>query len=488
MSDEVGTSANNIETGEAAEGISNADSLQKDTLSASDYVNRLQTDTPTEPEHTRFLQSGTPSASDRTSFLQQRSPRIAGTDTETPRTNQTIPLRAIHGETWIVVVEEPFLPADAGGRVETFTFLTAAASAGIRLRVLVPTRKILDIEQYERSVPGAAVVTLPRDDSVRSHLTTRPFVHASRPTGPLRRALAKTPRRADAVISYSCRSAHLGEQIAGAWRIPHLVRAHNIDSEYFRVLAQSSSGPRAVAYQLEYHKLRRAEHALHHSTLVTCIADISTDDHEWRRRKASVPTFHLPPFLPASALATADAGAGVERISDRVIFVGSLDTPTNVEALRWFLGQCWPAIRARRPAASLDVVGRRADTALLAWLRGHDGVRVYTDVPSVADYVAAASVSVNPMRSGSGVNIKVVEAMAAGTPVVSTGAGSRGLGWQPERDILVAETPTAFTDATCRLLADPELARKIGEAGRSFVTAELAWTRLVDSIRIHLGA
>jgi glycosyltransferase involved in cell wall biosynthesis len=388
-----------------------------------------------------------------------------------------------------VVVEEPFLPVDAGGRVETFTFLTAAATAGIKLKVLVPAREILDIEHYEKSVPGAAVIALPRDDSPLSHLTPRPFIHASRPTGPLRRALARTPRQADAVISYSCRSAHLGEQIAKAWRIPHLVRAHNIDSEFFRALARSSSGPRATAYKLEYRKLRRAERALHHSKSVSCIADISIDDHEWRRARASVPTFHLPPFLPASTLTADETWAGGdERIPDRAIFVGSLDTPTNIEALRWFLGRCWPAVRARRPTASLDVVGRRPDAELLTWLRGHDGVHVHTDVPSVAGYVAAASVSLNPMQSGSGVNIKVIGAMAVATPVVSTGTGSRGLAWQPDRDILVADTPTAFAEATCRVLADPTLARKIGAAGRDFVTTELDWTRLIEEIRAHLVA
>jgi glycosyltransferase involved in cell wall biosynthesis len=356
------------------------------------------------------------------------------------------------------------------------------------MKVLVPTREELDIEHYEKSVPGAAIIPLPRDDSPLSLVTTRPFVQSSRPVGPLRRALTRTPRQADAVISYSCRSAHLGEQIARVWRIPHLVRAHNVDSEFFRALARNSSGIRAVAYELEYHRLRRAERSLHHSPFVTCIADISIDDHEWRRSRASVPTFHLPPFLPAQTLAAGRSTADGERIPNRAIFVGSLDTPTNVEALRWFLDQCWPAVRARRPEASLDIVGRRADTELLTWLRGHDGVMVHTDVPSVTGYVASASVSLNPMRSGSGVNIKVIEAMGAATPVVSTETGSRGLDWAPGRDILVAEEPDAFVDAVCRLLADPTLARKVGEAGRDFVVAELDWARLIGRLRTHLGA
>ncbi|MEX5631279.1 glycosyltransferase [Parafrankia sp. FMc2] len=394
-------------------------------------------------------------------------------------------------ERWIVVVEEPFLPSDAGGRVETFSFLTAASAAGIRMQVLVPSRTDLDIAAYEEAVPGAAVIRLPRDDSPLAHLSPRPFIHASRPVGPLRRALEHTPPRADAVISYSCRTSHLGEEIARIWRLPHLVRAHNIDSEFFHVLARSSTGPRAVAYELEYHRLRLAEQEMHHSPLINAIADISVEDHEWRQARASVPTYHLPPFLPASTVAAARAAGGltsVERAPEKLVFVGSLDTPTNIEALRWFLGGCWPTVLMRHPSATLQVVGRRPEDGLADWLGGFEGVELHTNVPSVVGYVAGATVSVNPMRSGSGVNIKAIEAMSAGTPVVSTPTGSRGLGWRPGEHLLVADDPGAFADAICGLLENPWLAAEIGTAGREFVLRELDHATLIARIRGMLAS
>ncbi|WP_239310397.1 glycosyltransferase [Frankia sp. Cj3] len=389
-------------------------------------------------------------------------------------------------ERWIVAVEEPFLPADAGGRVETLTFLAAAAAAGIGLRVLVPTPTALDLAAYQAAVPGAVVIELPRDLSVSAHLGLAPYAYASRPIGALRRVLAVTPPCAEAVISYSCRVAHVGEQIAQAWRIPHLVRAHNIDSQYFRELAGAASWMRSVAYGIEYRKLRRAERVLHRSPTVTCIADISAEDHAWRRARCGTRAMHLPPFLPAQ-VGTASAEAGmIKRDPGRLLFVGSLDTPTNTEALRWFLAHCWPAVRARHPYASLQVVGRRGEAGLVAWLRGHEQVRVHTDVTSVWGYVTRAAVSLNPMRSGSGVNIKMVEAMGAGTAVVSTGVGSRGLGWIPGRDLLVADDARGFTDAVCRLLDAPGLAVRIGAAGRAFVSRELDRDVLLERVRSAL--
>jgi len=419
-------------------------------------------------------------------------------------------------ERWIVVTEEPFLPADAGGRVETFGFLTAASNAGIRTQVLVPTKGDLDVGAAEKALPGAAVIRLPRDTSPLAHLRTRPYMHASRPVGPLRRALLATPPRADAVISYSFRSARLGEEIARVWRLPHLVRAHNVESAYFRALARGSGGPRAAAYELEHRKLLLAERALHHSPLVTAIADISLDDHEWRRERTSVRTLHLPPFLPLRALATGAAGTPAvpapRGAGPTVVFVGSLDTPPNIEALRWFVDGCWPGVRARQPDAVLRVVGRRPEPGLADWLRGIPGAELFTDVPSVDDYVATATVSVNPMRSGSGVNIKAIAAMALGTPVVSTTTGSRGLGWTPARfwptetparfgptetpagsglagaHLVVADEPAAFAAAVCGLLAAPREAARLGDSGRAYVRRTLDHEALIQRIRDQLAA
>ncbi|MGF7234639.1 MAG: glycosyltransferase [Frankia sp.] len=393
---------------------------------------------------------------------------------------------------WLVIAEEPFLPADAGGRVETTNFLSAAHAAGIELRVLIPTKEPLDEARYTALLPGASIVALPRDPSPLAHLSRAPYVQSSRPAAPLERALEVTPPLVDAVISYSTRVAHLGEVVARAWGIPHLVRSYNVETEYFRVLAGRTSGPRSAAYRVEYLKMRRAEAAMHTSPAVTVIADISREDHIWRSERATVRTIHLPPFLPTPAAAGAlttqarEETAAGSRVPDRVLFAGSLDTPTNTEALRWFLSAAWPALRRLRPNATLQVVGRRAPADLIGELLSHPGVTVEVDVPEMAPYLAAASVSINPMRSGSGVNIKMVDAMAAGLPVVSTAVGSRGMHWEPGRDLLVADDPEGFARAVARLLDDPRHAAGVAAAGREFVVRELDWATLIRQIRTEL--
>jgi len=188
------------------------------------------------------------------------------------------------------------------------------------------------------------------------------------------------------------------------------------------------------------------------------------------------------------------------------------DTPPNIEALRWFVDGCWPGVRARQPEAVLRVVGRRPEPGLADWLRGIPGAELFTDVPSVEEYVATATVSVNPMRSGSGVNIKAIAAMALGTPVVSTTTGSRGLGWTPARSwpletsahswpletsarsglngahLVVADEPAAFAAAVCGLLAAPQEAARLGDSGRAYVRRTLDHEVLIQRIRDQLAA
>jgi glycosyltransferase involved in cell wall biosynthesis len=134
----------------------------------------------------------------------------------------------------------------------------------------------------------------------------------------------------------------------------------------------------------------------------------------------------------------------------------------------------------------LRVVGRRPGPGLADWLGSVGGVELHTDVPSVDPFVTTAAVSINPMRSGSGVNIKMVAAMAAAAPVVSTRSGSRGLDWEPGTHLLVADEPAEFAVAVSGLLEDPARAEALGRAGRAYVLRTLDHATLLGRMREQL--
>ncbi len=161
----------------------------------------------------------------------------------------------------------------------------------------------------------------------------------------------------------------------------------------------------------------------------------------------------------------------------RVVFTGALHTPPNRDGIRWFCAEVWPAIRARVADATLDIVGARPPSDVLA-LGNRDGVAVHADVPDVVPFLERACVAVVPLRIGSGSRLKALEAMAAGRPVVGTGIGLGGLEARPGRDLIVADDPGAFADHVARCLADRELAMRLGRQGRALVEERYSWERI----------
>jgi glycosyltransferase involved in cell wall biosynthesis len=371
---------------------------------------------------------------------------------------------------WLAIAEEAFVPADSGGRVESLNLLRAATAAGIGLHVLVPGIGPDELPAHRAALPGAVVEAIPRRTGPLSHLRLEPYLFASRPM-PAGLAERMRPEGFTAVLAVSFRTAHLAVALAGALDVPAVVRPHNVESAYFSQLADGLGFPRNLPHRAEAWKLRRAEAAVHASPRVALFAEIAEEEVAARAALTRTPVVHVPPFLPplaAAAPAERTTSGDTASTGSTVLFLGALDNGNNADAARWLAAELGPALRAVRPATDLHVVGRRAPEALRRELAAA-GVRATYDAPEVASHLAAADVFVNPVRHGAGVNIKMVEAMAAGLPVVTTPVGARGLHWRDGEHLVVAEGVTGFRDAVARLLDDPARRSALAKAGRAFV-------------------
>jgi polysaccharide biosynthesis protein PslH len=380
---------------------------------------------------------------------------------------------------WLIIVEEAFLPADAGGRTETLAFLQACLNWGVDCFVVVPgvdgTKRTL----YEEALPGAQFCFVPRRDHWQALLTMRPYVVASRP---FPRALAREVCReaarwgATAVISSTFRVSHIGLVSARLLGVPLVIRPHNLESEYFRNFAASSTGVRRLAYGLESIKLRRFEAKIHALPDVAAFADISEEEAARRSRLSSRPVKYLPPFLPTGAL-TAPAPRAQ---STDVLFVGALDSPNNLDGLYWFLDEVWPRVLAGTPTAVFRVAGRRPARGVLQRLNTAPRTIAMPDLADISAAFESAAVFVNPMRRGAGVNIKVVEAVGRGVPMVSTTVGLRGLGLVPGVHAMVADDPHPFADAVSQLLTDQAYGQQLAVAARRHIRLLLDHDRLIE--------
>jgi glycosyltransferase involved in cell wall biosynthesis len=165
-----------------------------------------------------------------------------------------------------------------------------------------------------------------------------------------------------------------------------------------------------------------------------------------------------------------------------LLFTGTMDYRPNVDAMLWFGEAILPRLRQARPNLRCLVVGKAPDPRLRALAARQPGLVVTGMVPAVQPYLARAAVYVVPMRMGSGTRLKVLEAMAAGVPVVSTRLGTEGIAANAAEYALLAETPAAFAAAVLRLLDTPVLAAALAERGRALAERHYDWARLTPRL------
>jgi glycosyltransferase involved in cell wall biosynthesis len=152
----------------------------------------------------------------------------------------------------------------------------------------------------------------------------------------------------------------------------------------------------------------------------------------------------------------------------------------NADGARWYLEHVHALVRQRVPSVELAIVGSDPPATLLA--HRSVAIEVTGRVDDIRPWFARASVAIVPLLSGSGTRLKILEAMAAGVPVVSTSIGAEGLELEPESDILLADAPNEFADAVVRVLTDRDLALRLSARGQSISARRFDWTVVTRSL------
>ncbi|TML20091.1 MAG: glycosyltransferase [Actinobacteria bacterium] len=142
--------------------------------------------------------------------------------------------------------------------------------------------------------------------------------------------------------------------------------------------------------------------------------------------------------------------------------IGTAVWPPTAAAVRRLVAEVWPLVRRHVPDARLSIAGRGMDG--VSGLGG-EGVDVQGAVPSAVEFIRSLAVLLYPVARGSGVKVKVLEALACGVPVVTTAAGAEGI--DPCEGVVVRESPQELADAASALLLDHAERRRLGSAVRS---------------------
>jgi hypothetical protein len=372
-----------------------------------------------------------------------------------------------------VATKSPW-PAIDGGRVLLAQTLTALAAQGADVTLVAPVSTAI-------APPSSPPATL--------HLVACPPRH--RATVALRGLVGDVPltvrghmqpavrARVAALLDAEPYDAVVAEQLqalpqcapARARGVPLVLRAENVESDLW--WARPARPPIAApVLRLEADRLAAFEGAAVRSAALTLA--LTTPDAERLAhlggpgaRVTCVPApFAADDLAPAPALPGAPA----------VVLFGSGGWFPNLEAGRWFVSEVWPVVRARLPAAVLHVVG--PCDALAAGM-----VRHAAPADSASAFPAGA-VMVVPLRTASGVRMKILEAWARGVPVVATPAAASGLEARHGEELLLAMTPGEFAEA---IAAAPAQAERLVARGRALLAArhrpEVVAGALLDALR-----
>ena len=157
-----------------------------------------------------------------------------------------------------------------------------------------------------------------------------------------------------------------------------------------------------------------------------------------------------------------------------LVFSGVLAANTNVSAVLWFVEHVWPRVRAEFPLAKFVIVGRMPRPEILA-LDKRPGIAVTGEVPEPAHYLGRATVCVNPMQAGAGMQNKLLEYLSMGKAVVATSLANEGIRARPGSEILIADGADEFAAAVVSLLRDGNRREALGQAARARVVRDWSW-------------
>jgi glycosyltransferase involved in cell wall biosynthesis len=288
--------------------------------------------------------------------------------------------------------------------------------------------------------------------------------------------LLDTERFDRAVVDHLMPAAHFPD-------LPHsLLFQHNVETIIWRRHAEQAA---TAAHRAYFHLQARR---MFHFERRVCreaghVVVVSPQDAAWTRELfglsevSEVPTgVDLDYFTPCDE---------IPKQYD-FIFVGSMDWLANIDGVLYFVREILPLIRRRRPRATVAIVGRKPSAEVLKLAEQDAGITVTGTVPDVRPYLWASGVSVVPLRIGGGTRLKIYEAMAAKSPLVSTSVGAEGLAYSNGETIRIADSPQDFAAQCLDLLASPQGAARMVQAAWQMVEARFTWDKVAEKFEEFL--
>ncbi len=292
-------------------------------------------------------------------------------------------------------------------------------------------------------------------------------------------------RKYVSVVAESHHVLTVAQRLKRALHIPKLLlRIHNDESKFMMTVSRTSpmfslSRPFFFAESLKYRAYERK--LLLEEARPDALMHISSyEQAAYARKYPELEHFFLP------------AGLNIDTVkayrpthSNRVLFVGGLSSPNNLQGVQWYLNKVHPLVVEAIPDYHIVVAGSTSGGdlgKLNRMIAMHSNIEFHDTPADLTDLYANAALFVNPMQFGAGVKLKTVHAIAQGLPVVSTTIGNEGTGFRNSEHVEVVDTPIDFKQRVVSLLKNETARRSLVQNAQSYLNEHYNQSRQLSSI------
>ena len=370
----------------------------------------------------------------------------------------------------------PF-PPKRGGKIRPFNMIRHLGQAGHQVTVCSLARSPAEAEEGRGIAPHCAAFEMGMVSDplqwarmvARLPLTTPSsmgYFYSPDLAAKVRKLLAQ--QTWDLIFVHCSSVAQYVEHVTD---VPKILDFGDMDSQKWLEYARIKPFPLSLGYQFEGLKMLAAEKRLA-AKFDLCTA---TTKAEWQTLNG-YNTGAATDWFPNGVDAGFFSPDGSAYDPDTISFIGRMDYYPNIECMQRFCSQVWPLLQGARPTLKLLIVGADPVPEVLA-LAKLPGISVTGSVPDVRPFVRQSAVNVAPLAIARGTQNKILEAMAMGVPVVTTSLAAGGVDAEPERHLLVADSPADTAAAVLHIVNNPAERARLATAGRERMLSHHDWSR-----------
>ena len=389
-------------------------------------------------------------------------------------------------------------PPNAGPRVKTWHVLRYLHARGhdVTLASFVRQEELPHVAKLDEVC--TAVHTIPINRSrvadvrywLQSHLSGRPFLIERDDLSGMRQLVQKLLASEEFDVIHAdqltmTQFALDAKELGGDKRPYIIFDAHNATWSIWERMRHNAPWFLKPVYQIEENRIKQYEGMLveqfDHTMVVIdpdrdlLLAGVANGQAEALNARIS----SIPIAVDAEVLQPIQRQPG----SRNILTLGTLSYPPNADGIRWFMQEIFPLVQQAVPDVSLTVIGKNPPADFMQMAAQSGGAITVTGyVDDLTPYMEAAALMVVPVRAGSGMRVRLLEAFARAMPTVTTTIGLEGIAAEADKEILLADDPASFAAATVNLLNDPELQTHLAENGRKLAEARYDWRAVLKQM------